>query len=103
MVSGFVTSPFDHSRIWSGLASEIRIALKLLTSSMVLLHVAAWLGDVMRTVSERGRVGRAAAPRRRGLVSAGTRPRGDGVRVLIEGRVSVTVVAMPVSPRTRRG
>src|SRR3954451_16222334 len=40
MVSGFVTSPFDHSRIWSGLASEIRIALKLLTSSMLLLRAA---------------------------------------------------------------
>src|SRR5690242_7838044 len=27
MVSGFFTSPWDHSRIFSGLASEIRIAL----------------------------------------------------------------------------
>ena len=65
MVSGFVTSPFDHSRIWSGLASEMRIALKLLTSSMVLLHATAWLGDVMRTVGERGRAGRDATPRER--------------------------------------
>jgi hypothetical protein len=48
MVSGFVTSPFDHSRIWSGLASEIRIALKLLTSSMVLLRVPGWHGDAIR-------------------------------------------------------
>jgi hypothetical protein len=65
MVSGLVTSPFDHSRIWSGLASEMRMALKLLTSSRVLLHGAAWLGVVMRTVSERGRVGRDATPRGR--------------------------------------
>jgi hypothetical protein len=43
----------------------MRIALKLLTSSMVLLHAAAWLSDVMRTVSERGRVGRDATPRER--------------------------------------
>src|SRR5438093_13448172 len=63
MVSGFVTSPFDHSRIWSGLASEMRIALKLLTSSMVLLRVAAWLGDAIPTVCERSRAGRAPAPR----------------------------------------
>src|SRR5687768_17550954 len=28
MVSGFFTSPCDHSRIFSGLASEMRIALK---------------------------------------------------------------------------
>ena len=28
MVSGFLTSPCDHSRIFSGLASEMRIALK---------------------------------------------------------------------------
>ena len=62
MVSGFVTSPFDHSRIWSGLASEIRIALKLLTSSMVLLRVVAWLDDAMRRESERGRAGRDATP-----------------------------------------
>src|SRR5438874_2047614 len=27
MVSGFLTSPCDHSRIFSGLASEMRIAL----------------------------------------------------------------------------
>ena len=63
MVSGLVTSPFDHSRIWSGLASEMRIALKLLTSSMVLLRAAVWLGDAMRTVSERERVGQGAALR----------------------------------------
>ena len=63
MVSGLVTSPFDHSRIWSGLASEMRIALKLLTSSMVLLRAAVWLGDAMRTVSEQGRVGQGAALR----------------------------------------
>jgi len=48
MVSGFVTSPLDHSRIWSGLASEMRIALKLLTSSMVLLRAAAWPGGALR-------------------------------------------------------
>src|SRR6187397_2717541 len=78
MVSGFVTSPFDHSRIWSGLASEIRIALKLLTSSMVLLHVTAWLGDVMRTVSERGRVGRDAAPRGRCAGADGRTRERDG-------------------------
>src|SRR6478672_12142246 len=65
MVSGLVTSPFDHSRIWSGLASEMRIALKLLTSSMVLLHDTAWLGDVMRTVSEQGQAGRDRTPRGR--------------------------------------
>src|SRR5512134_3610377 len=29
MVSGFLTSPCDHSRIFSGLASEIRIAEKV--------------------------------------------------------------------------
>src|ERR1700689_2693281 len=29
MVSGFLTSPCDHSRIFSGEASEMRIALKL--------------------------------------------------------------------------
>ena len=63
MVSGLVTSPFDHSRIWSGLASEMRIALKLLTSSMVLLRAAVWLGNAMRTVSERSRAGHGAAPR----------------------------------------
>ena len=63
MVSGLVTSPFDHSRIWSGLASEMRIALKLLTSSMVLLRAAVWLGDAMRTVSERRRVGQGATLR----------------------------------------
>src|SRR4029453_8704423 len=74
MVSGFVTSPFDHSRIWSGLASEMRIALKLLTSSMVLLHAAAWLGDVMRNSDERGRAGRDATPRERWLGADG----GDG-------------------------
>src|ERR1700681_2927698 len=33
MVSGFLTSPNDHARICSGLASPIRIASKLLTSS----------------------------------------------------------------------
>src|SRR6476659_4448418 len=37
MVSGLVTSPLDQSRICSGDASEIRMALKLLTSSIVLL------------------------------------------------------------------
>jgi hypothetical protein len=58
-----VTSPFDHSRIWSGLASEMRIALKLLTSSMVLLRAAVWLGDAMRTVSEQRRVGQGATLR----------------------------------------
>ena len=82
MVSGFVTSPFDHSRIWSGLASEMRIALKLLTSSMVLLRAAAWLGDAMRTVSERSRAGRA---------------RPDAA---VSGVVRVRGV---ISPRTRRG
>src|SRR5258708_12123290 len=40
----------------------MRIALKLLTSSMVLLRVDAWLGDAIRTVSEGGRAGRARAP-----------------------------------------
>ena len=70
MVSGFVTSPFDHSRIWSGLASEMRIALKLLTSSMVLLRAAVWLGDAMRTVSERSRAGRDPAPRVRAVLGA---------------------------------
>ena len=74
MVSGFVTSPFDHSRIWSGLASEMRIALKLLTSSMVLLRAAVWLGDAMRTVSERRRAGRNAAPR---VVQGRVRVQGD--------------------------
>jgi hypothetical protein len=63
MVSDFVTSPFDHSQIWSGLANEMRITLKLLTSSMSLLRAAAWLGDAMRTVCERGRAGRDPAPR----------------------------------------
>src|ERR1044072_4110913 len=37
MVSCLVTSPFDQSRICSGDASEMRMALKLLTSSMILL------------------------------------------------------------------
>src|SRR6266566_1821074 len=68
IVSGLVTSPFDHSRIWSGLASEMRIALKLLTSSMVLLRVDAWLGDAIRTVSERRRAGRDPAPRVRAVL-----------------------------------
>jgi hypothetical protein len=58
IVSGFVTSPFDHSRIWSGLASEIRIAEKLLTSSIVLLRAAAWLGGAIPTWGERRRTGR---------------------------------------------
>ena len=73
MVSGFVTSPFDHSRIWSGLASEMRIALKLLTSSMVLLRAVAWLDDAMRR--EASGVGPAgtATPRERWVV---------GVRVI---------------------
>src|SRR5919205_948429 len=34
MVSGFVTSPYDHERICSGEASEIRTDVKSLTSSM---------------------------------------------------------------------
>src|SRR3954466_10739836 len=74
MVSGFVTSPFDHSRIWSGLASEMRIALKLLTSSMVLLRAAVWLGNAMWTVGERVRDGHDADPRvaGRGQVQAQT-------------------------------
>src|SRR5579883_1744588 len=39
MVSGFLTSPRDHNRIWSGEASAILTASKLLTSCMlVLLH-----------------------------------------------------------------
>src|SRR4029078_11535715 len=63
MVSGFVTSPFDHSRIWSGLASEMRIALKLLDSSMVLLRDTARPDAVMRTGGERDRAGRDSAPR----------------------------------------
>ena len=84
MVSGFVTSPFDHSRIWSGLASEMRIALKLLTSSMVLLRAAVWLGNAMWTVSGRGRVGRNAAPR-------------------VSGRVLGQRQKQKISPRTRRG
>src|SRR5687768_14394484 len=29
MVSGFLTSPYDHSRIFSGEASEIRMPVKL--------------------------------------------------------------------------
>src|SRR3990172_180596 len=33
MVSGFVASPYDHDRICSGEASEMRTAVKLLTSS----------------------------------------------------------------------
>src|SRR5256712_1447449 len=33
MVSGFVTSPLDHERIWSVEASEMRMALNSLTSS----------------------------------------------------------------------
>jgi hypothetical protein len=41
----------------------MRIALKLLTSSMVLLRAAVWLGDAMRTVSGQGRAGQDAAPR----------------------------------------
>src|SRR6476620_8399521 len=63
MVSGLVTSPLLHSRIWSGLASEMRIALKLLTSSMVLLRADAWLSGAMPTESERDRAGRAPVPR----------------------------------------
>src|ERR1022692_58826 len=35
MVSGFLTSPNDHARICSGLDSPMRIASKLLTSSIV--------------------------------------------------------------------
>src|SRR4029453_11431627 len=98
MVSGFVTSPFDHSRIWSGLASEMRIALKLLTSSMVLLHAAAWLGDVMRNSDERGRAGRGATPRGRGGgARAGAPPRGRGGGGGGGGRV------MAGTPPTRGG
>src|SRR5207245_268620 len=63
MVSRFVTSPFDHSRIWSGLASEMRIALKLLTSRMVLLRVAGWLGEAIPNVCDRRQAERAPAPR----------------------------------------
>src|SRR3954451_4079559 len=49
MVSGFVTSPFDHSRIWSGLASEMRIAEKLLTSSIGLPCAARhWRRDLVQ-------------------------------------------------------
>jgi hypothetical protein len=55
IVSGFVTSPFDQSRIWSGLASEIRIAEKLLTSSIVLLRATAWLGGAMRITQGRAK------------------------------------------------
>jgi hypothetical protein len=58
MVSGFVTSPFDHSRIWSGLAREMRIALKLLTSSIGLLRVA-WPGDAIGIWREQQRRGSA--------------------------------------------
>jgi hypothetical protein len=43
----------------------MRIALKLLTSSMVLLHAAAWLDDVMRTDGVQGRAGRDSTPRER--------------------------------------
>src|SRR3954466_15953075 len=88
MVSGFVTSPFDHSRIWSGLASEMRIALKLLTSSMVLLRAAVWLGYAMRTVGERVCVGQDADPRGGG--GAGLRgPRaGPGGRGSVTGSVT---------------
>ena len=82
MVSGFVTSPLDHSRIWSGLASEMRMALKLLTSSMVLLRAAVWLGDAMRLVSEQGHAGHDVA-----------------LRVSGRGRL----VWQAISPRTRRG
>src|SRR5580765_5044923 len=46
----------------------MRIALKLLTSSMVLLRVDAWLGDAIRTVSERSRAGRDPAPRVRAVL-----------------------------------
>src|SRR6476660_3334055 len=46
----------------------MRIALKLLTSSMVLLRVDAWLGDAIRTVSERSRAGRVPAPRVRAVL-----------------------------------
>jgi hypothetical protein len=63
MVSGLVTSPFDHSAIWSGLASEMRIALKLLTSSIVLLSAAVWLGSTIRTCGEHQPGGRAAITR----------------------------------------
>jgi hypothetical protein len=56
----------------------MRIALKLLTSSMVLLRAAVWLGDAMCSVSERLRVGHGALPRVSG---------GDGVAVLGQGSV----------------
>jgi hypothetical protein len=46
----------------------MRIALKLLTSSMVLLRATAWLGDAMRTVSGQGRAGQGAPLRVSGRV-----------------------------------
>src|SRR3954453_20505374 len=69
MVSGFVTSPFDHSRIWSGLASEMRIAEKLLTSSIGLPCAAvAWRRDVPVQREGTGPAGRRAPSNALGLV-----------------------------------
>jgi hypothetical protein len=42
----------------------MRIALKLLTSSIVLLSAAVWLGGAIRTCGEQQRGGRAALTRR---------------------------------------
>src|SRR6478736_5131115 len=55
--------PLKYQMWLTGLASEMRIALKLLTSSMVLLRAAVWLGGAMRYVSERRRVRQGATPR----------------------------------------
>jgi hypothetical protein len=63
IVSGFVTSPFDHSRIWSGEAREIRIAEKLLTSSIGLLRAPCGSGGAILVKCERDRAGRTPAPR----------------------------------------
>src|SRR5712691_8510558 len=41
MVSGFLTSPLDHARIWSGVASPIRSSSKKFTSSTVAVASSA--------------------------------------------------------------
>jgi hypothetical protein len=42
MVSGLLTSPCDHSRIFSGLASEIRMASKSVMGPVSSLERVSW-------------------------------------------------------------
>ena len=52
MVSGFLTSPRDHSRIFSGEARPIRIASKLFNSNMLchLLYVIVFVKQIITVI-----------------------------------------------------